>query len=575
MAPATWETIRDRKLEEQRSRIPHEWLIPPDELPPDDVEDVTDIPRTCGILSSEEIHITEHHDARGLAAAIRSKRYTAFEVTVAFCKRAAISNQLLSTLTELLFTSALSRARFLDAHLARTGLPMGPLHGLPISVKDTFHIAGVDSTAGICALAFQPASQNAPLVETLLAAGAIIHCKTNVPQTLLALHSVNNLFGRVLNPRNRKLWTAGGSSGGEGALVAMRGCAMGVGTDVGGSIRIPAFVNGVLGFKPGKGRVSAKGHTTGQLDAAGKVGLEVVVGPIARRLDDIALFMEVVEVGRMWEQDPEILFQEKWWSGYAPTQQFSMEQKLEKGQLRVGILWDDGISTILPPIRAMLAQLAAKMAETGIHILPVDPYKSGFSECQSLVNKFFSVEGNTHLLSLVESTNEPLIPWLANRLKRKQPATVDQLRTLHSRKLELETRFLTLWKGGDVQGEEGGIDFLICPVAPHPVPPPDRWNAIGYTSAFVLLDYPAGVVQVGTVGEGDLEGDVEGEVRGEWDKVNRRLWEPGMRRGYLGSPLAVQVVAPKGRERRCWEAMRIVEGIVSGGKRGRSREVRL
>ncbi|KAL8842234.1 MAG: hypothetical protein Q9170_000640 [Blastenia crenularia] len=556
MGPSNWQSIRDRKLSEQKSRIPPEWLIPADKLPLGDVNNVIDVPRTCGILSSKEIRITEDYNARRLAAAIRNKQYTAVEVTTAFCKRAAISNQLLSTITEPLFASALSRARFLDDYLARNGFPYGPLHGLPISVKDTFNIAGVDSTVGISALAFHPCSQNAPLIDTLLAAGAVIHCKTNVPQTMLALDSVNNIFGRTLNPFNRKDWTAGGSSGGEGALVAMRGSVMGVGTDVGGSVRIPAFVNGVTGLKPSRGRVSAKGVTTGQLDASGKVGLEAVVGPIARCTDDIGLFMEVVEAGKMWEVDPEVLYQDGWWSN--PGLRGSLLGKMDEGKLRVGVLWDDGNVMPLPAVRTMLDQLTGQMKKIGVEIVPIDPHKSGFYKCQSLANKFFSVEGGDHVLSLIESTSEPLIPWLATRMKRRPPATIEHFRALHAQRLELEMQMLRFWD--DTNGK--GMDLLICPVAPHPVPPPDRWNAIGYTSAFVLLDYPAGVVQVGKVGEEDVEGEMEGKVRGEWDRVNRRLWDPEVRKGCLGNPLAVQVVGPKGSERICWEAMRVVEEVV-------------
>lgn len=546
-----WETIRDRKLEQQRSRIPQEWLIPEDKLPSENVHNVLDTPRGCGVLNSREIRITEHYNARELGAAIQNREYTALEVTIAFCKRAAISNQLLLTLTEPLFASAVTRARFLDDHLNRTGTPFGPLHGLPISVKDTFDIVGVDSTVGISRLAFHPAAQNAAVVDLLLAAGAVIHCKTNVPQSMLALDSVNNIFGRTLNPLNRKQWTAGGSSGGEAALVAMKGCVMGVGTDVGGSVRIPAFVNGVVGLKPGKGRVSAKGLTTGQLDAFGKVGMEAVVGPIASCLDDIGLFMEVVEGGNMWKEDPEVLDQEDWWT--SPGDDMKIGEKLQQGKLRVGVLWDDGNVVPLPPVKNLLRLLTKELQARGIEIVAVDPHESGFSNCQGLANKFFSVEGGDHLLSLIESTGEPLIPWLAPRLKRKQPATVERLRALHVQKLELETQMLKIWKD---------IDFLLCPVAPHPIPPPDRWNAIGYTSAFVLLDYPAGVVQAGSVGVEDLEHEVEGGVRGEWDRINRRLWDEETRKGYVGSPWAVQVVGPKGRERRCWEGMKVVEEIV-------------
>ncbi|KAL8778517.1 MAG: hypothetical protein Q9213_007375, partial [Squamulea squamosa] len=409
MAPAQWEKIRDRKLEEQRSRIPQEWLIPASQLPSTDVSYVMDIPGSCGILSNREIKITEGYNARSLAAAIREKEYNAVEVTTAFCKRAAIANQLTSCLTEPLFAPVLARARFLDTHLHRTGQTLGPLHGLPISIKDTFNIEGVDSTVGISALAFHTANANAPIV--------------------------NNIFGRVLNPRNRQQWTAGGSSGGEAILVAMRGSVMGVGTDVGGSIRIPAFVNGIVGFKPGKGRISTKGLATAQLPAAGKVGLEFCAGPIARTTEDIGLFMEVVESGRMWEVDPEVKAEEGWWTQNQDA--LKIPKKLQDKTLRIGILSSDGITTPLPSITTMLHTLTRTLNAHSIATIPINPFTTSFSAAQSLTNKFFSVSGSTHLLSLLNSTSEPLIPWLSSRLKPRPPATLDHFRSLLAQREEL------------------------------------------------------------------------------------------------------------------------------------------
>ena len=95
---------------------------------------------------------------------------------------------------------AIKRAQWLDAELARTGHPVGPLHGVPIRLKDSFKIKGYDSSIGIASLAFNPAKENSPLVDILLAAGAVLYCKTNVPQTMMALDSE---FGRVRNPRKR------------------------------------------------------------------------------------------------------------------------------------------------------------------------------------------------------------------------------------------------------------------------------------------------------------------------------------------------------------------------------------
>lgn len=150
-------------------------------------------------------------------------------------------------LTEILFDSALERARELDAHLERTGKLLGPLHGLPISLKEQFDIKGVESTMGYVSRIGHVAVEDCEMVKMLMDLGAVVHCRTNIPQTLLVRHpslvvlhkltmrhiqsdeTVNNVFGRTLNPCNTSL-TAGGSSGGEAALLAMRGSIIGVGT---------------------------------------------------------------------------------------------------------------------------------------------------------------------------------------------------------------------------------------------------------------------------------------------------------------------------------------------------------
>src|SRR5579871_4412374 len=136
--PAAWEAIASRKRAEQQSRIPEEWLLPAP--PPSSLSDLRSIPHTSSIISQRELLITTNHDATSLLAAIRSKRYTSKEVTTAFCKRAAIAQQLTNCLTEIFFLEAIEHAKWLDAELERTGKPIGPLHGVPISLKDTFKI---------------------------------------------------------------------------------------------------------------------------------------------------------------------------------------------------------------------------------------------------------------------------------------------------------------------------------------------------------------------------------------------------------------------------------------------------
>jgi amidase len=131
-----------------------------------------------------------------------------------------------------LFDSALKDAREIDSTFSKTGKPVGPFHGLPISLKDNFNVIGKDSTLGFVSLANNPADKNSPLVDILKKAGAVIYVKTNVPTAMMIAETVNNLFGRTLNPLNRNL-TSGGSSGGESALIAFHGSCLGVGSDIG------------------------------------------------------------------------------------------------------------------------------------------------------------------------------------------------------------------------------------------------------------------------------------------------------------------------------------------------------
>ncbi|KAI7295452.1 general amidase-like protein, partial [Hortaea werneckii] len=279
--PDTWRDIAARKQRERANRIPAQWKFPSSQIPAESRTNVLSVPRECGLLSDQELNITEDYDASALVVALTSGKLKAVDVTTAFCKRAAIAHQLTNCLTEILFDDAITRAKQLDDEMAKSGSPTGPLHGLPISLKDTFKVKGYDASIGAAALCFKPAETNSALVDLLLQQGAVLYCKTNIPLTLAALDSHNNVFGRTLNPANTAL-TAGGSSGGEGALVAMRGSPLGIGTDVGGSIRIPAMCNGLVGVKPSHGRVPYAGQEAGSLPGSSKLGIEATAGPIAR-----------------------------------------------------------------------------------------------------------------------------------------------------------------------------------------------------------------------------------------------------------------------------------------------------
>ncbi|KAK0128390.1 hypothetical protein ONS95_000360 [Cadophora gregata] len=542
---APWKAIAQRKRAELRSRIPPSWLLK--SLPSADVLDVRTIPRSCGILTSHELSITSSNDATSLAEAIRARSLTAEEVTIAFCKRAAIAQQVCNCLTEIFFDEAIARARFLDGEYKRTGKPLGPLHGVPISLKDTFKVKGYDACIGFASLVGKPAAENSLLVDILLELGAVLYCKTNVPQTLAALDSDNNVFGRVLNPSNRKV-TAGGSSGGEGALVGMRGSVLGVGTDVGGSIRIPAMCNGVYGIKPSVQRVPYVGQESGAREGASRIGLSASAGPISVSIRDCELLLKAVSDAKPWDRDPSLAY------GLWDEQGFMQEKPL------FGVIRTDGVVTPLPPIKTVLDETVAALRASGVEVIEISA--PALQKTQSLANKFFGVEGGNTAFDLLESTGEPLIKWLSTRMRRGKHMPTDRLMDIQAQRTALETEMLKIWRDPKTGRQ---VDAVICPVAPHPVPPIDRWNSLGYTSSFVLMDYPAGTLPVRDFNEKDLNEEIRGgNPLNPWDKVNKELWDGKTidRKVYLNTKLSVQVIAPRQQERRLYQAMAYIDSIL-------------
>ena len=566
MTEAPWEAIARRKQAYRASKIPTEWHIPSRLLAKDPplleygAQNVLHIPRECGILSSTEISITEDCSIKSLLSALASQKLTAFEVTAAFCKRAAIAQQLTNCITEPLFSSAIARAKELDASLSQEGRVFGPLHGLPISIKDSFDIAGVDSSIGVASLCFKPAKTNAPLVDLLPSLGCIIIAKTNVPQTLNSLDSINNVFGRVMNPINR-LCTAGGSSGGEGVIVAMNGSMIGWGADTGGSIRVPAMCNGIFGVKSSNGRVPCGGQAMISADGVTRCGVQAVAGPMGRSIEDIDLVMrEVVPRSWLWAED---CVSSIW------STDFTLKGSGKNGEFVFGFLRGDGNCEPLPPILKMLSEVAAKLDRLP-HIQAIElPTPKAWTRCQSVMAKLMGIDGGGVMADLLDATGEPLVPWMRGKFQRGEPKTLIQVAELQARRSQLEREMMQLWIEDDGKGGRSSrIDAIICPIAPHPVPEIERYNAAGYTSSWTLLDYPAGTVPIRYIVEADLEhGKPQGgRVLSSWDERNRHLWDEKTvdRKVYLGTPLSVQVVTPRLEDQRLIEAMRLVDAAVQG-----------
>ncbi|TVY34494.1 Acetamidase [Lachnellula subtilissima] len=308
---------------------------------------VMDIPKSCCILTPEQIAITEQ-TATEILGQLAAGSLSSVEVTEAFLARAAIAHQLTNCLTAFFPDEALDAARNLDAHLKSTGKVVGPLHGLPVSIKDMYNMTGHLVTLGYVSWAKVIADKDSTLVKALRNAGAVFYVKTTMPQTGMALETWSTLWGRTLNPRNNKLGS-GGSSGGEGALIALKGSPIGPMSDIGGSIRAPAAFNGLYSIRPSSERIPKGGM---QSTAPGQLSIKVSCGPACHSMADLKMFTKVINGHPLAEYDGSFI-PIPWREVQKPT------------KLTIGILEFDGVCMPHPPILRAIRETAAKLKAAG------------------------------------------------------------------------------------------------------------------------------------------------------------------------------------------------------------------
>jgi fatty acid amide hydrolase 2 len=227
--------------------------------------------------------------ATELAARILRRELTSIEVVEAHIARIEAVNPRLNAMVCTRFDEARDEARAADAALVH-GDAVGPLHGVPCSVKECFALTGMPNTAGLVARKGPRATRDAVAVARLREAGAIPLGVTNTSELCMWMESSNKVYGRTNNPYDVER-IVGGSSGGEGAIIGAGGAPFGVGSDIGGSIRMPAFFNGVFGHKPTGGLVSNEGQYPLPAEAALTY---VTTGPLARRAADLAPLLRIM-----------------------------------------------------------------------------------------------------------------------------------------------------------------------------------------------------------------------------------------------------------------------------------------
>ncbi|KAM0723815.1 hypothetical protein Q7P37_000805 [Cladosporium fusiforme] len=541
---ANWQEQARSKASQVLSLIPPEWRL--SNIPSaSEQRDVTGA-FVQQFLDKREIEITES-DAVAIVEKTTSGQWTAVEVVKAFCHRAAVAHQLVNCLHEIFFEQAVAEAEKADRYLKEHGKPIGVLHGLPVSLKDQFHVKDVDTHMGYVGWinSFEGKEGTgkkrkfeSEMVKDLRKLGATLYCKTSVPHTLMCGETVNNIIGYTWNPKNRNL-SSGGSSGGEGALIGLRGSCAGFGTDIGGSIRIPAAFNGLYGLRPSAGRLPYDGMANSW---DGQNSILSVVGPLATTPDALKLLTQAILSTSPWLQDP--LVHEIPWR---PTAEQAISDPHARTQtpLSFAVLRHDGSCAVHPPVARALDMVVSALRSRGHRVIdwkPTPPH----SELASLAGKIYSYDGGADARAAFALSGEPPAPQLISA--ESPQANASDIMATNVAKRQAQKAYLDYWNStAELSGTGRPVDAVISPLAPFAAARPEKYTYLTYSSFVNVLDYTSVVVPV-TQADKNVDARVEDfQPVDDVDRETQELYDPEI---YDGAHVSVQLVGRRLQEEK-------------------------
>lgn len=497
---------------------------------------------------------------------LRNGELTPLEVLEAFQAKALEVDADINAICDFIFEAT-------DWAAALTAIPLeqrGSLYGLPISVKECFRVKGYDATIGMAQFIHQPAEADGPIIEFIKREHGVPFCLTNVPQTMVSYACSNPIYGITRNPHNPAR-APGGSSGGEGALIAAGGSILGLGSDIGGSLRIPSHFCGTVALKPTSGRLLENGRRGGVGSGAKYLrnGIYSVAGFMSSSVEGVVLGTRtLLESSRKMSRLD-------WRVAPVPWQ----EDLYRPGRkLRVGWYEDDGLFAATPGCRRAVREVVDKLHAAG-HI--VEQWRPpGLKELMEVYNEFMLADKGHHALKAwkgevidqaieVNSINYKT-PWLVKRLlspliglisKKSQqlfnagPALSRDLWVENGKK---DTTIYLLTK----EWEEKGFDVVLCPGFSFPACPPQYCSrllpACSYTAVYNVVGCPVGVVPVTRETQEDSANLASYPV---YKDMCYRL-AASATKGAVGCPIGVQVVGRHFQEEMVLTAMEIIQTLV-------------
>jgi amidase len=424
------------------------------------------------------MHELLSRSATQIARAIRDREVSSEEITRAALERIDEVNPKLNAVVVLAADRALDEARARDAETAR-GESQGPLHGVPITLKDSHDTEGIVTTGGTTGRAGKTPDADSPPVARLRAAGAVVLGKTNTPEFTMSFITENLVYGRTNNPYDVTR-TPGGSSGGAAAIVAACGAFLELGSDLGGSVRVPAHYCGIAGLKTSAGRVPRTGHAFpwgGPLDRFG------TVGPLARRVEDLKLALPIIS-GPDWI-DP-----------FVEPMPIRNPDEVNIAGLRVAFFTDNTLQTPTHEVQETVNSAAMVIANAGASVEGNRP--GAVARASELASRSFGADGGYLSRKLLSEagTTEPS-RFLAKRASGppKDGLSVEEWAALIHEVDAVRSEMLGFMKD---------YDAIICPVAAQAAPTHDDSEGLSYTytQAHNLSGLPGAVVRGGTSPEG-------------------------------------------------------------------------
>ncbi|EKM76928.1 hypothetical protein AGABI1DRAFT_62660 [Agaricus bisporus var. burnettii JB137-S8] len=511
-------------------------------------------------------------------------------IMLAYAKKTIRAHKATNCLAEVMFHEALKTPSIanwgpgLDSDgTSDVLLRERPLMGVPVSIKETIDIAGHDSTIGYSRNVGKPVKESSAIVRLLQDAGALIHVKTSVPTGLIAIETSSDVFGRTTNPYN-PAHSSGASTGGGAALLASGGSKIEVGTDLAGSVRIPAHFCGVWSLKGSAGRFPTWGNRSPLM---GLEALPSLVAPMANSLDDLTEFWKRVVEMKPWQYDHTCV--------PLPWRPVNLQE--EGRRLKWGVIWEDGTIPPSPACRRALSTVISALKKQGHEVVDFKPpsimeglkigyqllFSDGGEQARAPLQRTESTSPPTqHVLNLLKLPK--LIKSLLSLVLRSRTLSYifglgsqpDQLSAelysiLHTKTVMEERRLVE--ERDNYRAEwhqkliEEGVDFILT--VPHALPALENGGSeratlmsAGYTFIISLLDYPAGIIPVTTVSPSldALPADFySSPTFNQFNMIAKGAYLEYNAEKMKGLPLGVQIVGRRMEEEKVLAGMKVIE----------------